>query len=44
MDELENYLHTLDEQDIELILTGDLNCDLSLPVNHNLSHGNFWIY
>ena len=32
MDELENYLHTLDEQDKELILTGDLNCDLSLPV------------
>ena len=27
MDDLENYLHTLDEQDKELILTGDLNCD-----------------
>ena len=32
MDELENYLHTLDKQDKELILTGDLNSDLSLPV------------
>ena len=32
MDELENYLHTSDEQDKELTLTGDLNCDLSLPV------------
>ena len=32
MDELENYLHTLDDQDKELILTGDLNCDPSFPV------------
>ena len=33
MDDLENYLHTLDEQDKELILlTGDLNCDRSLSV------------
>jgi hypothetical protein len=32
MDDLENYFHILDEQDKELILTGDLNCDLSLPV------------
>ena len=32
MDELENYFHTLGEQDKELILTGDLNCDLSLLV------------
>ena len=32
IDELKNYLHTLDEQDKELILTGDLNCDLSLSV------------
>ena len=32
MDEMENYFHTLDEQDKELILTGDLNCDLSLLV------------
>ena len=32
LDELENYLHTLDKQDKELILTGDLNCDLCLPV------------
>ena len=31
MDKLENYLHILDKQDKELILT-DLNCDLSLPV------------
>ena len=32
MDDLENYLHILDGQDKELILTGDLNCDLSLSV------------
>ena len=32
MDDLENYLHVLDGQNKELILTGDLNCDLSLPV------------
>ena len=32
MDELENYLHTLDQQEKELILTSDLNCDLSLPI------------
>ncbi|CAB4034783.1 RNA-directed DNA polymerase from transposon BS [Paramuricea clavata] len=32
MDALENYFHLLDEQDKELIITGDLNCDLSLSV------------
>ena len=32
MDDLENYFHILDEQDKELILTGDLNCDFPLPV------------
>ena len=34
MDELENYLHTLDryQQHKELILTSDFNCDLSLPI------------
>ena len=32
MDDLENYLHVLDGQNKELILTGDLNCDLSLSV------------
>ena len=32
MDELENYFHTLVEQDKELILAGDLNCGLSLLV------------
>lgn len=31
MDNLENYLNELDEQDKELIITGDLNCDLSTP-------------
>ena len=32
MDDLENYLHVLDGQNKELILTVDLNCDLSLSV------------
>ena len=32
MDALENYFHLLDEQDKELIITGDLNFDLSLSV------------
>ena len=32
MDDLENYLQILDDQHKELILTGDLNCDLSLSV------------
>ena len=32
MDDLENYLHVLDSQNKELILTGDLNCDLSLSI------------
>ena len=32
MDDLENYLHVLDGQNKELILTGDLNCDLSLSI------------
>lgn len=32
MDQLENYFHVLDEQNKELIITGDLNCDLSLSV------------
>ena len=32
MDDLENYLHVLDGQNKELILTGDLNSDLSLSV------------
>ena len=32
MDALENYCHLLDEQDKELIITGDLNYDLSLSV------------
>ena len=35
MDELEIYLHTLDDQDKELILTGDLNCDPSFPVSQS---------
>ena len=30
-DELEKYFHILDEQDKELIFTGDLNCDFSPP-------------
>ena len=32
MDDLENYLHVLDGQNKELIVTGDLNSDLSLSV------------
>ena len=32
MDDFENYLHVLDGQNKALILTGDLNCDLSLAV------------
>ena len=32
MDDLENYLHVLDGQNKELILTGDLNCDHSLSI------------
>ena len=32
MDDLENYLDVLDGQNKELILTGDLNSDLSLSV------------
>ena len=32
MDQLENYFNILDEQNKELIITGDLNCDLSLSV------------
>ena len=32
IDDLENYLHVLDGQNKELILTGDLNCDLSLSI------------
>ena len=32
MDQLENYFNILDEQNKELIMTGDLNCDLSLSV------------
>ena len=32
MDDLESFFHVLDEQDNELILTVDLNCDLSLTV------------
>ena len=37
MDALENYLHVLDGQHKELILTGDLNCDLPLPVLQTFS-------
>ena len=37
MDDLENYLHVLDGQNKELILTGDLNCDLSLSVLQSFS-------
>mgnify|MGYP002803522946 FL=1 len=32
MDDLENYLHVLDSQNKEMILTGVLNCDLSLSI------------
>ena len=32
MDQLENYFNILDEQNKELVITGDLNCDLSLLV------------
>ena len=38
MDDLENYLHVLDSQNKELILTGDLNCELSLSVLQSHSH------
>ena len=31
MDELEDNFHIFDEQDKELILTGDLDCDFSPP-------------
>ena len=30
MENLENYLNELDKQNKELIITGDLNCDLSI--------------
>ncbi len=33
MDALENYFHLLDKQDKELIIRGDLNCDLSQSCN-----------
>ena len=39
MDNLENYLHALDGQDKELIVTWDLNCNLSLC---NLIHVGIW--
>ena len=29
MDDLKNYFHILDDHDKELILTGDLNCNIS---------------
>ena len=32
MDQLENYFNILDEQNKELIITGNLNCDLSLLI------------
>ena len=31
MDNLEDYLSKLDSEDKQLIVSGDLNCDLSLP-------------
>ena len=40
MDDLENYLHVLDGQNKELILTGD--CDLSLSVLQ--SHVGLWTF
>ena len=30
MDNLENYFNELDKQNKQLIITGDLNCDLSI--------------
>ena len=30
MENLENYLNELDKQNEELIITGNLNCDLSI--------------
>jgi exonuclease III len=38
MDNLENYLNELDKQNKELIITGDLNCDLSILDLQSHSH------
>ena len=39
MDDFENYLHVLDGQNKELIVTGDLNSDLSVSVLQSHSRG-----